>query len=304
MMHTTQVYLLHNPNAGDQDSGKDDLIRAIESQGFTCRYASVKKSGWKRFGSATELVVVAGGDGTVRKVVKELLNRKMTDEPITLALLPNGTANNFAKALGVSSNINEFRQYVAAWQPRKVDIGAARVLQKSDFFLEGLGCGLIPELIKKMENTDLTLVNSTVGEIHLALQTLLEIVDNYQAKYAKIIIDGVLYEGDYILVEVLNTRSIGPNFILAPNAAATDKKFEVVLLQESDRPLLKDYIQALQRYPGNPPVKVPWKVYTAKEEIQFHSGFSRVHVDDELITIKKGSDIHIEIRPGVLDILT
>src|SRR5699024_2211848 len=123
-----------------------------------------------------------------------------------------------------SSNINEFRQYVAAWRPRKVDIGSASVLQKSFFFLEGLGCGLIPELIKKMENIDLALAKSTVDEIHLALQTLLELVDNYQPKYAKIIIDGALYEGDYMLVEALNIRSIGPNFILAPKADPTDKK--------------------------------------------------------------------------------
>src|SRR5690606_21211666 len=89
MKRNIHVRLLHNHKAGDQDYVKEELIKRIESQGFTCQYASLKEKGWKRFASETVLVVIAGGDGTVREVLKKLLTRSILDDPQTTVLLPS-----------------------------------------------------------------------------------------------------------------------------------------------------------------------------------------------------------------------
>jgi diacylglycerol kinase (ATP) len=59
-------------------------------------WQSTRESDWERvFGEAVDLVVAAGGDGTVRKVFRQLAGK---DVPATV--LPLGTANNIARSLG------------------------------------------------------------------------------------------------------------------------------------------------------------------------------------------------------------
>jgi len=120
--------LVHNPKAGDEGHGKDELILQIKAAGVDCRYSSTKGWNWsklegvhpklshinsyrwrsgdrqqltapllvadqqRQFGmhpleEDIDFVVVAGGDGTVRQITKELLNRKVLNKTFPVALL-------------------------------------------------------------------------------------------------------------------------------------------------------------------------------------------------------------------------
>ncbi|HWL00432.1 MAG TPA: diacylglycerol kinase family protein [Parapedobacter sp.] len=304
MKATPHVHLLHNPKAGDQDHIKEELISRIESQGFTCKYASIKEKGWKRFKSGTALVVIAGGDGTIREVFKKLVNRRILDKPLVIALMPSGTANNFAKTLEIQPHLDEFERCIKTWKPKQIDIGLVNNLRNARFFIEGLGCGIVPELIKKMRDIDLSAVHTAERELEMALKTLLEIVKTYPAKSAKVMVDGKRYDDEYLSVEVLNIRSIGPNLVLAPHADPTDGKFEVALLRPCDREAFLAYVGRLGQQKSNGHLPVPWQIVTATREIIIDCDHRAMHVDDELVTLKKRKRIEIAIRPGILDILT
>lgn len=304
MTSTRHVHLLHNPKAGDQDHIKEELIRAIQSYGLTCQYASIKEKGWNRFKDDTALVIIAGGDGTVREVMKKLLDRRILDKRLAVTLLPSGTANNFAKTLDISPGWSDFERRVVAWKLKKIDIGAITNLRKANFFLEGLGYGLIPKLIKRMEEDKLE-AETADQELRVALEKLVEIAEQYSPRRAKITVDGQVYENDYLLVEVLNIKSVGPNLILAPNANPTDGKFEVVLLKESDRTAFINYLKRLLKHQaGDGPGEVPWKTIKAARDVSIVCEGRLIHVDDELITLKKGKVINIEVRPGIVDFIT
>ena len=107
-----KVNLLHNPTAGDNDFSKKELAKLIKKEGFECAYASVKEEGWDNFEDDTDFLVVAGGDGTVRRVAKALMKRQILDKQFPIALLPHGTANNVATALGIEG---EARDIVTKW---------------------------------------------------------------------------------------------------------------------------------------------------------------------------------------------
>lgn len=297
------VHLLHNPKAGDQDHIKEELISRIESQGFTCKYASIKEKGWKRFKTGTALVVIAGGDGTIREVFKKLVNRRILDKPLVIALMPSGTANNFAKALEIQPHLDEFERYIKTWKPKQIDVGLISNLRNTRFFIEGLGCGVVPELIEKMKDVDLSAVHTAEMELEMALKTLLDIVETYPAKSVKVTVDGKRYDDEYLLVEVLNIRSIGPNLVLAPNADPTDGKFEVVLLRPGDREAFLAYVDGLGQHKSNGHLPVPWQIVTATREIIIDCDHRTMHVDDELIALKKRKRIEIAIRQGIIDIL-
>ncbi len=304
MEKNTHVYLLHNPKAGDQDHIKEELIRRIESQGFTCHYASLKEKGWKRFKRGTALVVIAGGDGTVREVLKKLLTRSILDKPLTVALMPSGTANNFARTLGISSDLDAFERSIREWKPKQVDIGFISKLRDVRFFIEGLGLGLMPKLMKEMKNADFDKVHTAEEELEVALEKLLEIVETCPATRAKVTIDGQRYEGDYLLVEVLNIKSIGPNLLLAPHADPTDGCFEVVLLKRSDRAAFSSYLRQLAQHAPRGEDALPWQIVSATSEVTIDCGSQPIHVDDEVVALKRRNQVAITIRPGIVDILT
>src|SRR5215203_3824216 len=72
--------LLHNPGAGDEEHGKKDLISLIKENGFDCRYSSTKKNILKNLDPEIDFLIVAGGDGTLRSVAKELVERKIIEK--------------------------------------------------------------------------------------------------------------------------------------------------------------------------------------------------------------------------------
>lgn len=304
MKKNSHVSLLHNPKAGDQDHVKAELIKRIESQGLTCHYASLKEKGWKRFASETVLVVIAGGDGSVREVLKELLTRSILDKPLTVALIPSGTANNIAKTLGVPFDLDAFERNIQRWTPKQLDVGLIGKLGKVRFFIEGLGFGLIPTLMEKMKTVDFDSAHTAEDELELALEKLLEIVETCPATRAKVTIDGQVYEDDYLLVEVLNIKSIGPNLVLASSADPTDGNFEVALLKRSNRKMFSTYLRRLRQQLPQMAGSVPWQTITATREVIIDSDSQTIHVDDELVTLKKRKKIEITIRAGIVDILT
>ena len=136
--------LLHNPTAGDNDFSEKELVKLIEAEGFKCEYASVKEDGWDNFKTETDFLIIAGGDGTVRRVAKALMKRKRLDKQFPIAILPHGTANNIAGTLKVEGKVKDI---VRTWHNgvlKKFDIGKIYGLREEMFFLEGFGCGIFP----------------------------------------------------------------------------------------------------------------------------------------------------------------
>lgn len=272
----------------------------IESLGYDCRYASTKKKGWKDIDPDTDFVVIAGGDGTVRKVVKKLLDKKILSKRFPVALLPLGTANNISKSLGIEG---EPEQLAGSWKKqhiKKIDIGFLQGLNEADFFLESFGYGLFPTLMEKMKSTDEKLFLSLDTEINYSLQVLHDLISTSEAEYLQLQIDGVDRSGKYLLAEIMNIRSIGPNLQLAPGADPSDGELDVVLIDEGERETFASYV--LNKLKG---VEDPYAFKSIKAKtIHFHANNSHIHVDDELIWLDEPSQITIEVYGGLLEIFT
>lgn len=67
-----------------------------------------------------DLAVVAGGDGTVNYIVNKMKEKGLN---LTLGVLPAGTANDFAGALGMSRNIYKAAAQIAEGEVEKIDCG-------------------------------------------------------------------------------------------------------------------------------------------------------------------------------------
>lgn len=289
--------LFHNPKAGDEGHGKEELVSQIEAAGFECRYSSVKGWFWDNFEKDIDFVIVAGGDGTVRKITKELLDRKVLDKTFPIALLPMGTANNISKTLQITGSTEAIIQSWHKGKIKKYDVGKISNVKDASFFLESFGYGLFPYLMQVMKKE--TSADTPEQRIQTALHELHNITLSYEPKKCKLIIDGKDYSGTFLLAEVMNIRSIGPNLFLSQHGDPGDGEMEVVLLPEEDKEKFAAYIS--DKVSGNEE-NYDFRKIKAKNVTLNWDG-THVHADDEVLKIKDKAEVAIEVKPGLLEFL-
>ena len=238
-----RVTLIHNPGAGRQAAGDAaKLQRLLEEQGHEVRYRSSKEEGWKRaLKKPADLIVVAGGDGTVGKVA-----RRMVGRGVAVAVLPSGTANNIARTLGLLGR--SFEELVRGWENArrvKLDVGIAAGPWGERYFIEGLGAGLFASLLAKSEEEKRTKTKGTAG-VERGLQRLKDAAMHAEPMEVHASLDGEDISGRYVLVEAVNLPYVGPNLHLAHDSQPGDGQFDVVLVTEEERPRLIHYLDHWQ----------------------------------------------------------
>lgn len=290
--------LLHNPKAGAGQLSKEELISILTRSGLDCSYSSTKKTGWENIAlKGEDFLIIAGGDGTIRKVAGELLDKKLSDRKLPIGLFPIGTSNNIATSLGITGDYSEFIRTLKGKNTKKYDVGRIYGLRQEKFFLESLGYGIFPSLMEEMDKQDQSSKDTPGKKIRTALELLYDVVTSCPAVFCEINLDQKDHSGKFLMVEVLNIPSIGPKLKLAPFANPGDGEFDVVLVSEEQRQNLADHIS--DRIQGKESLPF-FKTIKAKDLKIFWQG-PAMHVDDELLQLSKPKEIRIEVLEGVLD---
>jgi diacylglycerol kinase (ATP) len=295
-----RVMLVHNPKAGDDDHEKDELVELLRRSGHQVDYRRPKKREWMAgLAAGPELVVVAGGDGTVSEVAKGTAG---TGIPVTI--LPAGTANNIAGTLGLVGI--EHEDLVRGWSTaalRPFDLGVASGGWGNFEFLESVGTGVLADLMNEIENGRSGFVNeleSRESRLNAAFDVLLSVTADAQPVRCELRLDGHAFAGEYLLVEVLNFGAAGPNLHLAPDADGSDGQLDIVLVEAGHRAELLRHLESRQARPLPAAVL---QVHHARQ-LSVHCEDSPVHLDDELWTGGAGAtDIDLTLRPGALTFL-
>ena len=234
-----RALLIHNPKAGDRKHGKKQLMASLTRCGHQAFYQSIKEQGWeKAFKKPVDLVVAAGGDGTVHKTAWQLMG-----SGIPLAILPLGTANNLACSLGFTESVDEILQSLHCGKSQPFDVGVARNGSATDYFLEAAGGGLFADYFPA------AIANEQKGaspeeELTAHLSLLRQLSLDFPARHWKISIDGKDISGRYILWGAMNIRSAGPALHLAPKAKTDDGRLDFVAVHERERKVFIKHVDA------------------------------------------------------------
>jgi len=297
-----RVTLIHNPGAGS--TGEKDALKLeklLSRAGHKVRYRSSKERGWKRaLKKPADLVAVAGGDGTVGRVIRRMVGRGV---PVTL--LPSGTANNIGRTLGLLER--PFEDLVRGWETArrvKLDIGVAKGPWGERYFIEGVGAGLFANLMARPRKKGAK-VGKPKDVVDRALRRLQDMAVHCEAVDVAATLDGEDISGRYLLFETINLRYVGPNMFLAPEGKTGDGLLDVVLVTEDERARLLEYLNKWQDNPERRAVlptrrgrrlKIEWPGY-------------ELHIDDKLYP--REDDEHDEmagiveawIEPGAVELL-
>lgn len=240
-----------------------------------------------------ELLVAAGGDGTVSRAAS-----RIAGHGVALAILPLGTANNIARSLGLDGPVHDLIDQWDTAPRRAVDLGVLRASWGERRFLEAAGVGLVPAAISALTDEP-RIDNARVrAKVPRAAQGYLDVLARLKPRERTLILDGARVTGSFLLVEVLNISSIGPNLVLAPDADASDGRFSVVTAEESEREALEAYLRDAAKGRDHT-LRLPTRL---AREIELED-VQDMHVDDRVRTWSTPETVSIRMEHAALQVL-
>lgn len=287
------ITLIHNARAGIQPIAAPTVLALLARAGYRGRYVPAKRTAnlTVALGRRSQLVAVAGGDGTVADVL-----RAGRDLPLSVAILPSGVANNIAQSLRIGGAA--LPGVVAAWRasrPQPVNLATVAVDGMEQLMVESVGLGALAAATRTMPHRK----TSSFARAHALSQTRRHYRDAIAAAppMKRLTIDGEPSASRPIFAEILNIPLSGPNLPLADGVALGDSHIAIVYGTEAHRGPLVDWLDAgalAATRPGLPTV-------TAKAVTVEWAG-GPLRIDDEVTDITKGR-LTVTSRPARIRVL-
>lgn len=175
-----------------------------------------------------QLVLAAGGDGTIHEVANGLLGSSTV-----LATLPAGTTNCFTRDLGLPApNGNDPNWLLAASE--RLLAGTVQAMDAGECsngrsFLLWAAVGVDSRIVERVEPRSRLLKRFGIGG-YVAKATLPFLL--YQGDYTRVAVDHESIEGDMLAVIICNTRLYaGGLFNLSPHSVLDDGMLDVWILR-------------------------------------------------------------------------
>ena len=218
-----RVLILYNVKAGRGRIRR--RMDAIESQFVAAGWTPVPKM--LRFGENPfdnlegeyDLVVVCGGDGTINYVVNAM-RRKGVDYP--LGLIPAGTANDFAGAIGMHRNPIKAAQQIIEGEVEALDCGKVNDL----YFVNIFSFGLFTTTSQQTPDN----LKHQIGKAAYLIEGSKEL-HNREYIPLHIVYDEGEMDVESVMTLVFNGETAG-RFPLARNASVRDGLLDCVLMRK------------------------------------------------------------------------
>lgn len=208
------------------------------------------------------IIVAAGGDGTVNAVVNEFIIQK--PQNCAVSTLPYGTANDFALSNGFAMGVPvELLQMIVDTPPVLIDV----VHCKNQVFINsctgGYGAHVTNEASKELK--------SFLGKFAYFVKGITELAD-LKGHHSVIRGDSINWQGDLISVAIGNGRQAGGGMIISYNGLLNDGVFEGKILPDFQ---FSDIIQFSQ-------ILIDDKDIDSEYIIEFQSSWLEIETDDKI----------------------
>ncbi|RFU69990.1 diacylglycerol kinase [Bacillus sp. V59.32b] len=228
--------LIYNPTSGREAIKKHlpEVLAKLEQAGYeaSCHATTGEGDATNAARIAIErgydVVIAAGGDGTIYEVVNGLADAKVRPK---LGIIPVGTTNDFARAIHMPRSVEAAVDIIAAGHTMPIDIGK----MNERYFVNIAGGGRLTELTYEVPSK----LKTMLGQLAYYLKGI-EMLPSIRATEVTIEYDGKLFEGEIMLFLVGNTNSVGGFEKLAPDASLNDGMFTLLILKKTN---LADFIR-------------------------------------------------------------
>lgn len=224
--------IIYNPTSG-REAMKNDLVEilnVLENAGYeTSAYAttpepkSAQNEAKRAALAGVDLVIAAGGDGTINEVVNGIAPLEKRPK---LGIIPAGTTNDYARALKIPRESPlEAAKVIAKGQTVKMDIGQAG----DQYFVNIAAGGLLSELTYSVPSQ----LKSLFGYLAYLVKGA-ELLPRIRPVNMRIEYDDGVFDGQASMFFLALTNSIGGFEQIVPDASLDDGKFTLIVVKTSN----------------------------------------------------------------------
>jgi YegS/Rv2252/BmrU family lipid kinase len=264
--------------------GWEVLVRTTRRAGEEADLAAhARDTGWP-------IVVAAGGDGTVHHVVNGLLADGPTD--VTLAHVPVGTGNDYARSLGLRpAPVERNLPKVLSGKLRRFDVG--RVI--GEYFVNGMGVGFDAEVVRQ------TLRMSHLSGFVLYLVAVYKTFGSFDPPDLEVESREFRQRARMMMLAVDIGTTVGGGFRMTPDAVLDDGLFDVCLIRRVGLGRFLRYVPRVARGTHGPIPEVTM-FRTERIRVTGLSGPLAMQVDGEL-RYPSDDTVEVTILPRHLKVL-
>lgn len=282
-----------NPRAGrGRGAGMPDRLRArLRERGLGGEVAVTSgprdavRLAREAAGRGAPLVVAVGGDGTAHEVVNGLAG-----SDTTFGLVPVGTGNDMALALGIPASLDAALDVIVAGRERRIDLGA---FDDGAWFGNSLGLGFEAQVTLESRKVQ------RLSGFAVYLWAVVRALAGLRCPDLVLRVDGEESRGPRLLVCVGNGPRVGGGFLLTPDARNDDGRLDLCVVEGMGRwRVLRTLPKAISgTHTGEPGIRM---LRGRTIEIESRDGFP-FHADGEVIDTARRR-LRIELRPGMLKV--
>lgn len=227
----SKVMLIINPSSG-KGAGKEiqsDLEKALYASfddvetKFTEGEGDAKNWAREASGEGYEAVVVVGGDGTVNEGISGIAE---TDSTIKFGFIPLGTANDLARALGISLKPKEAAKDLANFKTRRIDIAKIN----DQYFCNVAAIGSIPTAVMETSSEE----KSKFGFFAYVRDSMRAVLKDDQYTYKLVLDDDEEIEISTKVLVIALTNSVGSFENMIAGATPDDGLLHIMTLKDEN----------------------------------------------------------------------
>ena len=240
------VRMIFKPTDGTTDQGAaqlKDIEDRLRAHGIVAE--TVLKTSGKQVRSVAkdaadnkaELLLVAAGDGTIEDAASQLVRSQTT-----LGIIPIGTMNNLARALGVPLDIEDACALLGMGITREIDAGQVqnKAAKHIEYFFETAGVGL----------SAIAIPAGQAAEKHrwgLLPNALRKLFASEPSNLSVELDDGRVLDVKAEVVTVSNCPLMGDNILIAPEAKMDDGLLDVAIYEGMGKTDLLGYFMSASK---------------------------------------------------------
>lgn len=222
--------IIYNPTAGREGVRRHlaTILETLERAGYeasahaTTGAGDATREAERAVQRRYDLVIAAGGDGTINEVVNGLAEKPF--RPL-LGVLPMGTSNDFAHAIGVPKNIHKAIALLADGTPKAVDIGK----MNDRYFINIGGGGILTEVSYEVPSK----LKTVFGQFAYYVKGV-EKLPGLKPVQIEVRANGHVWDEELMLFLVANSHVFGGFDKFVPHADVSDGLFDVLLVRKSN----------------------------------------------------------------------
>jgi len=216
-----KALIIQNPMSGRSSEFDDSVKDLFKKAGISVKVKKTTAIGdgitlAKNAVGKYDIVIAAGGDGTVNEVINGIANKK-----IKLGILPLGTENSVSKVLGIPQDLKKAVKIITSGKTVKLDLGSAN----GRYFALVAGVGFDAEVAERVTPH---LKKMLHGAAYL-LEGFGELLIYNKHKLVVKIDDKEELEGYFAIVG--NVKYYGMGLEMTPDADPTSGKLDLVLFK-------------------------------------------------------------------------